>query len=82
MRLLTVQLSPVVFFFFIEGPNIFHASLLSNTLHLCLPLTWEIKFHTHVKAGEIEFPLYFSVCVHKLQTGKQNCGLNGSRHLV
>ena len=54
MRVLTVQLSPV-FFFFVEGPNIFHASLLWNTLHLCLPLTWEIKYHTHVKGGEIVF---------------------------
>ena len=53
-RFLTAQLSQVVFF--IEGPNISHASLLSNTLHLCLPLTREIKFHAHVKAGEIVFP--------------------------
>jgi hypothetical protein len=44
------------FFVLIEGPNIFHVSLLSNTLHLCLLLTWEIKYHTHVKAGEIVFP--------------------------
>lgn len=56
MRLLTVQLTPVAFFFLIEDPNIYHACLLSNTLHFCLPLTWEIKFHTHLKAGEIVFP--------------------------
>ena len=80
MRLLTVQLTPVAFFFFNRRPK--YLPCLSTLEHppLLSSLNMGDQVSHPLKSRRNCISLYFSVCVHKLQTGKQNCGVNGSRH--